>query len=305
MRARVVAGLLAVAVVLLGAACGGDDERTGDPTPDDALRVASFDFLESRVLAELYAQAAESAGVPVVRLGVLGPREVTGPALELDQIDLVPEYLGTALGFAGATEADPDPDSARTELVERLAPRGLTALEASPAEDVNVVVVTKETADRLGLNLVSDLAPVASSLRFGGPAECPERDLCLIGLRETYGLEFAEFVPQTSLTFTAEALRRGEIDVGLLFSTAAELEDTRLVVLGDDRMLQPAENIVPVIRIDALDRWGSELADSLDDVSAALTTLELRRLNRRAGRGEPIAELVGDWLASQQAPDPS
>lgn len=291
-------GLAVVIAVVVGVACGSDAQPRAEDDPASGLRVASFDFAESSLLAELYAQALEAAGVPVVRLGAVGPREVVAPAMEVGRIDLVPEYLGTALQYRGSADPDPDSESARAELNERLAPRGLTALAASPAEDKNVIVVTAESADAQGLETISDLLAAGDDQRFGGPAECPERPLCLVGLEAVYGLRFADFVPQRSLAFTAEALRRGEIDVGLMFSTASELEADDLVELVDDRRLQPAENVLPVVRIDSIDRWGPGMAAALDELSAELTTADLRELNARVAGGDPIEVVATDWLTS-------
>lgn len=294
---RRVTVILAVAL-LLSAACGRHtDERTG-PTAEDGLRIASFDFAESELLAELYAQLVETAGVPVVRLGAIGPREIIAPALELDRVDLVPEYLGTALQHAGADETNPDAASGRSELDDRLADRGLTVLSTAAAEDKNVFVVTTETAEAGGLERISDLTTIAATQRFGGPAECRDRSLCLLGLQEVYGLAFAEFVPQRSLDFTAEALRRNEIQVGLMFSTAAQLDAGDLVELVDDLELQPAENIVPVVRTDALERWGPDLGPRLDELAVHLTTSELRSLNARVADGDPVDVVAHDWLTN-------
>ena len=262
------------------------------------MRVASFDFAESELLGELYAQVVEAQDLPVVRLGAVGPREVVAPALEGGVIDLVPEYLGTAAGHFGAADLD------GPGLAEAIEPRGLVALTPSSAEDVNVFVVTAALADQRMLTQLSDLAAVASTARFGGPVECPERDLCLLGLAETYGLTFAEFVPQQSLAVTAEALRQGEIDIGLMFSTSAELDPREFVALLDDRGLQPPENIVPLVRADAVERWGDALPDSLDDLSRLLTTEELREMNRRVADGEPVAVVAASWLAATGLVDP-
>ena len=280
----------ALALVSL-VACGGSDESSA-PTLDDGIRIASFDFAESELLAELYAALLEDAGVSVVRLGSIGPREVLAPALESGVVDIVPEYVGTASGYFGAAPASID------ALRDAVAPRGLTVLSPASAENVNVVVVTRETAEAGGYLLVSDLADVASESVFGGPVECPERPLCLLGLRETYGLEFAEFVPQRSLADTAEALRRGEIDVGLMFSTAAELSPDEFVSLRDDRMLQPPENVVPIVRSAALDQWGSAVPDALEKLSLRLTTAQLRLLNRAVADGRPSAAVAADWLTA-------
>ena len=292
-------GLAAIAVIV-GSACGSENATSTGPSTADGKRVASFDFAESVLLAELFAQVIESTGTPVVRVGTVGPREIIAPALELGRIDLVPEYLGTALQFAGASEPDPNTDSALATLDERLSQRGLTALDAAAAQDKNVFAVTSELAEQYRLENISHLTPFASQWRFGGTPECPDRPLCLAGLESVYGLQFAEFVPQRSLRFTAEALRREEIDVGLMFSTASALVAFDLVVLTDDRMMQPAENIVPIARVEALDRWGPDVAVGLNALSAQLTTRELRILNVRVDNEESVESVARDWLTAKQ-----
>ncbi len=290
-------GPVLVVMALIAAACGGGDDTQGKPSDPAGVRVASFPFAESELLAELYAQVIEAAGIPVERLGPVGPREIIAPALEQGLIDLVPEYLGTALGHWGATEHDANTDSALAVLQDLLAPRGLTPLAASPAQDKNVFVVTSETAEQNSLVELSDLSPLAADLLFGGPPECAERVLCFAGLEAVYGLSFADFVVQISLAGTVEALHNQEIDVGLMFSTAAELETSDLVVLGDDRGMQPAENIVPVVRTDAIGRWGPGLTDAVDELSVRLATAELRRLNVRvAETNQGIEQVARDWL---------
>ena len=301
--------LVATAAVVLVAGCGrGEESTSGSDESDEsgetgAVTVAGFDFAESELLAELYAQALESEAVPVTRLGQVGPREIVAPAMELGHIDIVAEYVGTALQYAGSTEPNPDSESAFEELKTRLASKDLVALALSPAEDSNAVVVTAEVADTGGLDTISDLRSVADDWIFGGPAECPDRPLCLVGLEAVYGLRFAEFVPQRSLAFTAEALRRGEIDAGLMFTSAAELEAPDLVELTDDLQLQPAENIVPVVRSEVVEQWGSSVTDPLEAVSAALTTDELRAMNVRVARGDPVPEVASDWLLGHELLD--
>ena len=276
--------------VMVAAACGGSDPDSTGPVDADRVRIASFDFAESQLLAELYAQVLEGADIPVVRLGAVGPREVVAPALEGNVVDLVPEYLGTASGHFDAATTD------LAGLTAALEPRGLIALTPASAEDVNVFVVTRAFADQHVLTQLSDLASVASAAVFGGPVECPERPLCLPGLADTYGLMFSEFIPQRSLELTAEALRRGEIDVGLMFSTSAVLEPNEFVALLDDRELQPPENVVPLVRAEAIERWGATLPDSLDGISPLLTTEALREMNRRVDDGEPVTAVAGSWL---------
>jgi osmoprotectant transport system substrate-binding protein len=305
MRRRTALGVL---VLLVLAACGRPlPPEVPDHPPartDDAVVVASFDFAESAILGELYAQALEGAGVPVRRELLLGPRELVAPALEQGQVDVVPEYLGTALDHFGRGQFQPSTEAAtRARLAEALAPRGVRLLESARAEDKNTLVVTRGTALVYGLQTTSDLADVASAFRFGGPPECPDREFCLVGLEDVYQLEFKEFVPLDSGgPLTVEALDATDdqrrVDVGLLFSTDPRLVGSKYVELEDDRSLQPAENVVPAVRTAALERWGNELREPLDAVSAALTTEELRELNREVVLGGATPRRAArTWLA--------
>ena len=95
---------------------------------------------------------------------------------------------------------------------------------------------------------------VAEQLVLGGPPECPERPFCLPGLEETYGIEFEEFQPlDVGGPLTVKAIESGRIDVGLLFSTSSVIGDRGWVVLEDDKSLQTAENITPVVSEEAAD----------------------------------------------------
>jgi osmoprotectant transport system substrate-binding protein len=160
--------------------------------------------------------------------------------------------------------------------------------------------VTRETADRYDLRTLADLAPVATSLTLGGPDECPDRPLCAPGLERVYGLTFGEFVPvDAGGPLALEALVRGTVDVALLFTTDGRLDRRRLVLLEDDRGLQPAENITPVIRQDALDRFGPDVERIVDAVSASLTTHALRTMNGAVDAGTSPAGVAGSWLVTK------
>ena len=115
--------LTAAVLALTVAACGGDDAGVPGTADIDRIRIASFDFEESQLVAELYAQVLLRAGFQVERLGAVGPREVVAPALEAGLIDLVPEYLGSAATHFGATTVD------ASGLAAVLAERGLVVLE--------------------------------------------------------------------------------------------------------------------------------------------------------------------------------
>ena len=145
------------------------------------------------------------------------------------------------------------------------------------------------------------LLPVAASLSFGGPPGCGARPLCLAGLERVYGLKFAQFFAlDTGGPLTVQALRTGGIDVGLLFTTDPSIEKDGLVLLADDRGLQPAENVVPLVRSEVLARWGTRLTGVVDGVSQLLTTEELRRLNARLTEGSSTPEVAKRWLSENR-----
>jgi osmoprotectant transport system substrate-binding protein len=273
------------------------------PPPQDPRRppivVASFDFPESEILAELYGQALRQRGYPVEVVARLGAREVVEPALEQGKVDLVPEYLGTALTFIddGGLPPSGDPQATHVRLRRAFATRGVAVAAYAPAEDRNGFVVTGDLARRRGLRRISDLAPLAGRLTFGGPPECPDRPLCMKGLRDRYGLRFARFLAMPSRRVTADALETGEIDVGMIETTDASQLGQDLVQLEDDRGLQPAENVVPVVRRQVVDRYGAGLVRLLDAVSARLTTGGLTALNRQvAVEDRPAAAVAAAWL---------
>jgi osmoprotectant transport system substrate-binding protein len=279
-------------MALVATACGSGDSTDGEP-----IAIGSFNFNESVIVAEIYAQALERAGYTVERSMNLGNREVVKPAIESGEIDLVPEYVGTINSFLGGS---PTADAAAThaeakELFEAL---GVTLLAYSPAEDKNAYVVTAETASANGLTTISDLAPVAGEFKFGGPPECPEREFCLLGLETVYGLGFAEFVPLDSAgPITVAALEGGDVDLALLFSSQGVIAEKGWVVLEDDMGLQPAENLVPAIRQAVIDEYGDGLADLLSEVSEKINQEDLTEMNKRADiDGEDPAVIAGEWL---------
>lgn len=296
-----------VAFVVVSTACSVSDRGDGSSATEGAevversedVVVASFDFAESRLVAEIYAQALEDEGFTVDRQLGLGPRELVVPALRQGLVDVVPEYAGSALdAVAPTSEVDrSDVVAVVDELAGVVGEWGLDVLTPSRASNQNVVAVTAETAAERGFDATSDLAPTVASLTLGGPPECPTRPGCLLGLEEVYGLRFDRFTPLAGQELVRRALVDGVIDVGVLFSTDAVLAGDALVVLRDDRELQPAENILPLVRTDVLD---DRAIAALDEVSELLTTSNLRFLNWRvanAGHGE-VAEARA-WLLRQ------
>ena len=263
------------------------------------ITVGSFNFTESILLAEVYSQALEEAGFQVHRAFDLGPREFVAPALDGGLVELLPEYAGTAAEFHSLGEAEPtdDVDATHAVLERSIAGRSFLALASAPAENVNTFVVTAATADRLRHRHAQRPHGLAGELTFGGPEECPNRDLCLAGLDTVYGLRFDEFVAlDVGGPLTHQALLDGVVDVALLFTTDPLIGTEDLVELTDDRGLQPAENITPLVRRELVDRWGQRLVDVIDAASAELTTSAVRELHAAAAAPDAdIGAVVAAW----------
>jgi osmoprotectant transport system substrate-binding protein len=268
--------------------------------PGTVITVGSFDFPESVLLAEIYGQALAEDNFPVRILPDLGSRELVDSALMSGLVQLVPEYAGSALEFfsLGRLSATSDAEAASRALTGSVAGRGLVPASPAPAQDANAIVVTAATAARYGLRSIADLARLAPGLMFGGPPECPGRAYCLPGLKRVYGLRFKAFIPlDAGGPLTLQALEEGDIGVALLFTTDPDIPARHLVVLADDRGLQPAENITPVVRRDVIARYGPNLLAALNAVSALLDTGELRALDAQVElAGQDPRLVAGRWL---------
>ncbi|HVF08079.1 MAG TPA: ABC transporter substrate-binding protein [Actinomycetota bacterium] len=283
--------VLAVAVALAGllpAGCiSGGPAGTGQPTGANTIVVGvSGAFAENQLIAEMYAQVLEHAGYTIEREFDLRSREVSQSALESGQVDLKPEYLSSLLLFLDPTgQASSYPPEVARQVGEHLGPRGITVLTPSPAEDTNQFVANAKTAQAFDLTTLSSLAPVADRLTVGAPPECPLRPFCLPGLRDVYGILFEDFEPlDAGGPQTVAALRSDEVQIGLMFSTDPSIEANGFIPLIDDRDLQNAENITPVIRTEKLTARVRRL---LDEVSARLSS-------------DTVTELVGEVVIDGQ-----
>ncbi|CAA9211378.1 MAG: L-proline glycine betaine binding ABC transporter protein ProX [uncultured Acidimicrobiales bacterium] len=299
-------GAFALTFMLLLGACGGsdDDGVTAGQSESkgtcagfkgtEELTVGGTNFSEQEIVAELYAQCLQAAGYKVDTKLKLGAREVVQPALERGDIDILPEYVGTLLTYLNGS---PTTDLPKTlsDLKASLAPKRLVVLTPAPAEDKNGFAVTKATADRLKLKKLSDLQPHAKDLVFGGGPECPERPLCLQGLEKTYDLKFKEVKRLDSGgPLTKDALQKGDIQVGLIFTSDGAVPARNFLVLEDDKKLQPVDNVVPIVRQDVLK---GDVEPLLNSISAKLTTEGLSELNKRVDvdKADPD-DVARDWL---------
>jgi osmoprotectant transport system substrate-binding protein len=289
-RSTVLGAACALIVLLTACGSGGDGDKGNNPGGGNvactggsgkSLTVGvSGAFTENVLVAEMYSQVLENCGYSISKKLDIGSREISDAALEKGDIDIKPEYLSSELAFVDpSAPASGDPAAVAAKLRPLLADKGIALLDYSPAADQNVFVVTGDTASKYNLETVDDLASVAGQLTLGGPPECPKRPFCAIGLKKVYGVTFGDFKAlDTGGPETVQALDAGAIDVGLLFSTNPIIQSKGWVVLKDDKHLQSADNIAPVVKQSSVD---DTIKNALDKVSQALTTDELTQLISR------------------------
>lgn len=286
---------------------GADTDAAADAGEGGEITVAALGFDEAQIMAHLYAGVLEDAGFDVTVQDV-DNRELAVPALESGEIDVIPEYAATGTEFFNREENGPDAEqvasgdvdetvAAFRELVE---PRGLEVLEPADAANQNAFIVTEEYADELGISTLSELGESGESVVLAATEECPDRPFCLPALRDGYGIDVTEILPLGFGTIqNKDAVRTGRADLGLTGTTDGTLDDLGLVVLDDDRDLQLADNLVPLVRADG-PSGSDEAAAALNELSATLTTEDLAELNRQVAEERQLPEDVArSYLVEQ------
>lgn len=296
-------GLLLAACVLLGGCAAGPSleaqgEVTAPPGDSRRLTVGSAGFTESDLLAQMYALLLEDAGYGTKILSVTN-RELYEPALERGQIDVVAEYAATfadwlnakANGADAPTVGSPDLDATMKALRGLAAPRGLTVLDAGRAVDQNAFAVTAEFAAEHRLRTLSDLGATGLPIRLAAGDECVRRPYCAPGLREVYGIDITAVDPKgVGTTPAKQAVQNGQDQLVLTTTTDATLDEFGLVLLADDKHLQNADHVVPVVN--RARAGGERVTGALSRLNTVLTTADLARLNEQVDSWRRLPEDV-------------
>ncbi len=273
--------VLVMIFALTAAACGSSNPLGGGSVSGDlkSIIVGSADFPESKIIAEIYAQALEANGFTVRRQMGIGSRETYIPALKDHSIDLVPDYTGNLLQYFDPKTTVTTPDAVVLALLHVL-PGDLSMLTPSPAEDTDTVAVTAATAQKWNLKTIGDLAAHSPEVKFGAPSEFLNRTEGLPGLKAKYGLDIAPAnfvaISDGGGPATVRALTDGTVTAADIFSTSPAIPQNKLVVLEDPKNNFLAANVVPVV---ASQKMSDQLKTVLDTVSAKLTTAALVDLN--------------------------
>ena len=311
---RLISALPALALAATLTACGGGS--SGGSTPkaggssggaSGSLTVGAAGFTESNLLAQMYADLLKKAGF-TVNVKKVASQEIFQSSLEKGQIAVVPEYAATyanamqieVTGTKNPDAASPDLNTTVANLDKYLPKKGLTHLDAAQAVDQNAFAVTKDFAAKHNLKTLSDLGKSGISVKLAAPAECPTRPFCKPGLEKTYGIKISGITP---LDFDSlplkQALKSGKVQLGLVATTDATLGQLGLVVLDDDKNLQNADNLIPIVNKSVLAAH-PQIADAINPLASVLTTEDLGNLDNQVdGERKTVEQVAQDYLTSK------
>lgn len=262
--------------------------------------VGSKSFTEQYILAEIYASALEQSGIPVERKINLGGTLIAHAALLKGDIDMYPEYTGTALSAVVKGELSSDPDKVYQQVKNTYAEKyQLTWLEPAKINNGYALLVSKKIADKYHLKTLSDLAKAAPELTLGAGAEFGDRQDGLKGLEQVYGIKFKAFRQFAKVGLRYDALEAGQIDVANGFATDWQIADQQYVSLADDKHLFPPYFVAPVIRDQALKAY-PQAAAVLNNVSQLLDNETMQKLNASVEKDKEEPRDVADQFLREK-----
>jgi osmoprotectant transport system substrate-binding protein len=302
---RAVAIVASLAVVAAGCGSSSQPSTTKPSGPGAGKPTVSFgtkNFPEQFLLGELYAQALRAKGFKVDLKSDVGATEIIYRALTLGTLDAYPEYTGilrTVIGGKSARAASAE--DAYRQARQVAASEGIVMLDPTPFVDRDVLAVKPSFASRYHLRSIPDLAKVPRTVRVSGAPEFRTRVEGFVGLRDMYGLHNLSFRPHQIGTQYA-ALDAGTVDAADVFTTDGQLgRSSAYVVLKDPKNLFGFQNEAPLVRQKVLDQQGPVFAETLNAVSAKLTTAVMRMMNAAVVlHGQSPAAVADKFLRANQ-----
>ena len=316
MMRRLFTAVSALSLAGVLAACGGSSSG-GSPSPGSSssggggasgsLTVGAAGFTESNVLAQMYADLLEKAGF-TVNVKKVASQEIFQSSLESGKIAVVPEYAATyansmeteVTGNTAPTSADPDLQTTLANLEKFLKKKGLTHLDPANAVDQNAFAVTKSFASKNNLTTLSDLGKLGGAITLAATPECPSRPFCKPGLEKTYNIKISKILPLGFDTLQVkQAVKSGKAQLGLVATTDATVSQFGLQVLTDDKHLQNADNLIPIVNAKVLAEH-PQIADAINPLASVLSTADLADLNNQVdGQRKTVEDVAKAYLTSK------
>jgi osmoprotectant transport system substrate-binding protein len=292
-KKRLIGGILVAALTLpmLLSGCGSTNTIT----------VGSKDFSENIALGEIFAQLIEAkTELKVSRKLNMGGTFVNFEAIKNGQIDLYPEYTGTALTAQLEMDVITDPDEAYRVVAEAFDSQfGIKWLEPLGLNNTYTVAVTDAVYQTYGVETISDLAAVASNLTFGAEHEFFNRQDGFDGLIDVYGLTFRGEPQKMNVALKYQAMGNGDIDVTDAFATDAQILQYNLKVLKDDKNFFPPYYAAPIIRNETLAAH-PELEEVLNTLAGLIDDEAMTELNYQIDvENKDVAVVAKEFLQSK------
>ena len=308
MKKKLLAVILAVASVATLAGCGAKgttDQKTDGSTvaestanADTTIKIGAKSFTESKILSELYALALEDAGYKVDRQFDVSDNLIHQAVCE-GEIDLYPEYTGTALMTILEEPMETDPQVTYDKVKELYAEKyNLDVLDMCQANDGNGLTMRADVAEKYGIKTISDLQANAENIRFGGTSDTFEREDGLPGLEKVYGT--FNFTSKNTFdnSLKYEVMANDEVDCVPAYTTDAQLSSDEFILLDDDKHFWPPYNVIPVVRQELIDAH-PDVADIINKISAAIDTDTMTKLNAQVDIDkEEYEDVAADFYAT-------
>jgi osmoprotectant transport system substrate-binding protein len=287
------AGLAAALIALDASGCGSSAGSSTASSPTSATNppargpgvgkppviLGTKNFTEELILGQLYSQALKAKGFSVTTKSDIGASEVVEGKLQTGQIDGYPEYTGTVLSvLAHDSRRPPNALVAYQRAAEFERRHGAMLLAMAPATDTDVVITKPAYAARHHLSSLANLARLGSSATLAGPPEFRTRFNGLVGLRQAYGVSRLGFIP-VPIGSQYTALEDGRAQLAAAFTTDGQLSQGGYTLLKDPQNIFGFQNVTFVVRRDVLAREGPAFAQTINAVSAKLSTQALRVMN--------------------------
>ncbi|OGO78155.1 MAG: glycine/betaine ABC transporter substrate-binding protein [Clostridiales bacterium GWB2_37_7] len=268
---------------------------------DKTVVIGGKNFTEQDILVYMMEAIIEDkTDINVETKGFLGGTNVVAQALEKGDLDIYPEYTGTGLINILGLETMTDPDAVYQTVKKKYEEdKNIIWLAPFGFNNTYTLAMTKENADRLGIETFSDLAKYASELTLGSTHEFIERPDGYDGLKKIYGMEFKS-VKGLDPGLTYAAVKDGKVDVNDAFATDGRIPAFNLKILKDDKNYFPPYYAAPIIRKDTLEKH-PELGDALALLSGKLSDNTMSKLNAqvdldgKSAKDVAVAVKQGDY----------
>ena len=296
MKKRVLSAFLcAMMIATMAVGCGSKD-ASKDAGSDDKgkIVVGGKSFTEAYLLSEIYADALEDNGYEVERVYDMNTDTIS-PAIQNGEIDMYPEYTGTALTDVLGLDMETDTDKVYESVSKGYEDKwNITWLDMTTMEDKVAIVMLKDKADELGVKNLTDLQKVADQLTLGDGVNFAEREDDLLRLNKLYG-DYNFKVVNVDHSLAYSCLDDGTVDVIPGLTTDVQLLDDKYVKIEEDIPVWPPQYVAPIVRDEVLEKY-PEMKDVLNNVSKHISTESMiEMLDEVINGGSEYEDVAADF----------